>query len=362
MMVSRRVRAWWSCRRRRSAKYRWHPSVDRLVAVAMAQVPPEQSGRRADDRHGDDGATRDDRAAHKAGGLTIAEAEETAVVWGMPGESLVKAGGADFIEAGGHRGPPVQMVAAMTSPSPTMSWSGCATTSIARPACGWRDQALLYRAPRERSPTSSPRTSPPIVATAHRQRRAPGAGQRLHRQRDLFLSRGAPADVPGPRPVARHRSKRRLPATRCGSGRCLARPARRPIPSPCGCWKTGAWSTPTTSRSSGRTSTPTRLEAARAGLYGERALSRLPESVRQSYFEPAKRHRCKIIDDLRESVTFTHANLIDGQRLVGAGPVRRDLLPQRADLFRRGLAVDGGANLYDRLPRAAIYVWDTRSP
>jgi two-component system chemotaxis response regulator CheB len=30
------------------------------------------------------------------GGRTIAEAQETAVVWGMPGE-LVKAGGADFV-------------------------------------------------------------------------------------------------------------------------------------------------------------------------------------------------------------------------------------------------------------------------
>jgi two-component system chemotaxis response regulator CheB len=30
------------------------------------------------------------------GGWTIAEAEETAVVWGMPGE-LVKAGGASFV-------------------------------------------------------------------------------------------------------------------------------------------------------------------------------------------------------------------------------------------------------------------------
>jgi two-component system chemotaxis response regulator CheB len=30
------------------------------------------------------------------GGKTIAEAEETAVVWGMPGE-LVKLGGADFV-------------------------------------------------------------------------------------------------------------------------------------------------------------------------------------------------------------------------------------------------------------------------
>jgi two-component system chemotaxis response regulator CheB len=32
----------------------------------------------------------------QAGGHTIAEAEETAVVWGMPGE-LVRAGGAEFV-------------------------------------------------------------------------------------------------------------------------------------------------------------------------------------------------------------------------------------------------------------------------
>jgi two-component system chemotaxis response regulator CheB len=35
-------------------------------------------------------------ALRAAGGRTIAEAEETAVVWGMPGE-LVKAGGADHV-------------------------------------------------------------------------------------------------------------------------------------------------------------------------------------------------------------------------------------------------------------------------
>ena len=32
-----------------------------------------------------------------AGGTTIAEAEETAVVWGMPGQ-LVRQGGASFVE------------------------------------------------------------------------------------------------------------------------------------------------------------------------------------------------------------------------------------------------------------------------
>ena len=34
---------------------------------------------------------------HEAGGTTIAEAKDTAVVWGMPGE-LVAAGGADWTE------------------------------------------------------------------------------------------------------------------------------------------------------------------------------------------------------------------------------------------------------------------------
>ena len=33
---------------------------------------------------------------HANGGRTIAEAEETAIVWGMPGE-LVAAGGADWV-------------------------------------------------------------------------------------------------------------------------------------------------------------------------------------------------------------------------------------------------------------------------
>jgi two-component system chemotaxis response regulator CheB len=44
---------------------------------------------------GDDGATAM-TAMHNAGGKAIAESEETAVIWGMPGE-LVKAGGADWI-------------------------------------------------------------------------------------------------------------------------------------------------------------------------------------------------------------------------------------------------------------------------
>ncbi len=45
---------------------------------------------------GDDGAAAM-ASLRQLGGTTIAEAEETAVVWGMPGE-LVRAGGADWIE------------------------------------------------------------------------------------------------------------------------------------------------------------------------------------------------------------------------------------------------------------------------
>ncbi len=44
---------------------------------------------------GNDGA-RTMGELRRRGGRTIAEAEETAVVWGMPGE-LVKAGGADVV-------------------------------------------------------------------------------------------------------------------------------------------------------------------------------------------------------------------------------------------------------------------------
>lgn len=61
------------------------------------------------------------------------------------------------------------------------------------------------------------------------------------------------------------------------------------------------------------------LDDARAGLYGERALARLPQAVKAAYFEPAKRHSWQLIDDLRESVTFTQANLVAGPSLAGQG-------------------------------------------
>ncbi len=75
--------------------YPWHPSADRLVRTAMDELPASQLIGVLMTGMGKDGASAMTLLrAH--GGRTIAEAEETAVVWGMPG-ALVKAGGADWV-------------------------------------------------------------------------------------------------------------------------------------------------------------------------------------------------------------------------------------------------------------------------
>ncbi len=78
-----------------SAAHRWHPSVDRLVASAMEHLAPQRLVGVLMTGMGNDGAAAMN-ALRQAGGVTIAEAEETAVIWGMPGE-LVKAGGAQLV-------------------------------------------------------------------------------------------------------------------------------------------------------------------------------------------------------------------------------------------------------------------------
>jgi two-component system, chemotaxis family, protein-glutamate methylesterase/glutaminase len=78
-----------------SSDYRWHPSVDRLVLTAMEHLGPRRLIGVLMTGMGNDGAAAMTRLSTE-GGRTIAEAEETAIVWGMPGE-LVKAGGAQVI-------------------------------------------------------------------------------------------------------------------------------------------------------------------------------------------------------------------------------------------------------------------------
>jgi chemotaxis protein methyltransferase CheR len=58
---------------------------------------------------------------------------------------------------------------------------------------------------------------------------------------------------------------------------------------------------------------------ARAGDYGERSLSRLPPDVIERYFEPSHHGQRRLIQDLRESVKFTSANLVDPASVAAQG-------------------------------------------
>lgn len=78
-----------------SAVHRWHPSVDRLVESALVHRPADQLIGVLMTGMGSDGAETMARLL-ALGGRTLAEAEETAVVWGMPG-ALVHLGGAEMV-------------------------------------------------------------------------------------------------------------------------------------------------------------------------------------------------------------------------------------------------------------------------
>lgn len=73
----------------------WHPSVDRMVDSAMRLIAPEKLVGVLMTGMGTDGAPAMAKLKQR-GGLTIAEAKSTAVVWGMPG-ALVDRGGASMV-------------------------------------------------------------------------------------------------------------------------------------------------------------------------------------------------------------------------------------------------------------------------
>lgn len=78
-----------------SPSWFWHPSVDHMVESAMKVIPPSRIIGVLLTGMGNDGA-RKMAELHAAGGLTIAESEETAVVFGMPQE-LIALGGAGVV-------------------------------------------------------------------------------------------------------------------------------------------------------------------------------------------------------------------------------------------------------------------------
>lgn len=78
-------------------RYAWHPSVDRLVESALGSLPAPRLLGVLLTGMGRDGAEQMTRLK-EGGGRTIAESEESAVVWGMPGD-LVRRGGASHVVA-----------------------------------------------------------------------------------------------------------------------------------------------------------------------------------------------------------------------------------------------------------------------
>jgi two-component system chemotaxis response regulator CheB len=78
-----------------SDTYLWHPSVDRMVKSAMACVRPELLVGVLLTGMGNDGA-ENLTEAHARGAHTIAESEDTAIIFGMPAELIAK-GGAEVV-------------------------------------------------------------------------------------------------------------------------------------------------------------------------------------------------------------------------------------------------------------------------
>lgn len=104
------------------------------------------------------------------------------------------------------------------------------------------------------------------------------------------------------------------------------------------------------------------LEAARAGLYGKRALMRLPLNVVERYFSQVDADSWRIIDDLRESVRFGTVNLVDpiDMRAYGKFDIIfcRNVLIYFDDTSRRIAA----ENLFDNLtPGGFICLGHTES-
>ncbi|HEY0834802.1 MAG TPA: chemotaxis-specific protein-glutamate methyltransferase CheB [Azospirillum sp.] len=78
----------------------WHPNVDRLVESALRHVAPARLVGVLLTGMGNDGAATM-AELHRRGGRAIAESEESAVVFGMPGE-LIRHGGADAVLPAEH--------------------------------------------------------------------------------------------------------------------------------------------------------------------------------------------------------------------------------------------------------------------
>jgi chemotaxis protein methyltransferase CheR len=104
------------------------------------------------------------------------------------------------------------------------------------------------------------------------------------------------------------------------------------------------------------------LEAARAGIYGKRALMRLSPTIIARYFESLDDERWRLSDDIRQSVAFSSVNLVEPEQTRPFGKFDvifcRNVLIYFDDTSRRTAA----ENLYENLaPGGFICLGHTES-
>jgi chemotaxis protein methyltransferase CheR len=92
------------------------------------------------------------------------------------------------------------------------------------------------------------------------------------------------------------------------------------------------------------------IALARGGVYGKRALMRLPPQLVDKYFAAAGADSWQIVSDLRNSVSFTRVNIVDRAETKAHGPFDvvfcRNVLIYFDDLSRRTAAENLYENLY----------------
>lgn len=104
------------------------------------------------------------------------------------------------------------------------------------------------------------------------------------------------------------------------------------------------------------------LEASQEGIFGKRALMRLPDELVARYFRPLGGERWQILDELRQSVQFSRVNLIDRAQMRSHGRfdviLCRNVLIYFDDASRRVAA----GNLFENLrPGGFICLGHTES-
>jgi chemotaxis protein methyltransferase CheR len=104
------------------------------------------------------------------------------------------------------------------------------------------------------------------------------------------------------------------------------------------------------------------LELARAGIFGKRALMRLPPELIGKYFDALSAEQWQIAAQLRDSVSFTSVNLVESDQTRQHGQFDvifcRNILIYFDDTSRRIAA----ENLYENLlPGGFIYLGHTES-